>query len=60
MQSATKTKKHWPHSNKDPQSFQKSFVIKTGLFDFYRLVVTVLKKSFERLNVLQFIVFMQV
>ena len=32
-----------------PNSFQNSSVVETGLSDFYRMIVTVMKTSFQRL-----------
>ena len=34
----------------NPRSFKNSCVIETGLSDFYRMVVTVMKTSFDRLK----------
>ena len=34
----------------NPRSFQNSCVVETGLSDFHRMVVTVMKTSFERLK----------
>ena len=39
-----------PILTNNPRSFQNSCVIETGLSDFHRMVVTVVKTSFERLK----------
>ena len=41
---------HWPSSNKLLKYFQNSSVIETGLFNFHKIVVTVMKKSFQKLK----------
>ena len=48
--SKSNTDFHLEHLNRKPRSFKHSCVIETGLSDFYRMTVTVMKATFEKLQ----------